>query len=52
VLSACAFDNDKQVALDAGASLFIPKPFRPSEVIRGVRQVTLASAMRASRNGE
>ncbi len=49
VLSACAFDNDKQTALEAGASMFIPKPFRPTEIIRGVRQATLASAMKARR---
>jgi CheY-like chemotaxis protein len=49
VLSACAFENDKQSALEAGASMFIPKPFRPTEIIRGVRQATVASAMRSNR---
>lgn len=49
VLSACAFENDKQSALEAGASMFIPKPFRPTEIIRGVRQATVASAMRSKR---
>ncbi|NDC37241.1 MAG: response regulator [Proteobacteria bacterium] len=48
VLSACAFDSDRDAALRAGASLFVPKPFRPSEVIRSVRQLTLGHAMRSS----
>jgi CheY-like chemotaxis protein/anti-sigma regulatory factor (Ser/Thr protein kinase) len=45
VLSACAFQQDKDAAVDAGASLFVPKPFRPSEIIRTVRNLTLRSAM-------
>lgn len=45
VLSACAFNSDREAALDAGASRFIPKPFRPVEVIDNVRQLTLAMAM-------
>lgn len=48
VLSACAFDSDRDAALKAGASLFVPKPFRPSEVIRSVRQLTLGNAMRST----
>ena len=47
VLSACAFDSDKEAALKAGASLFLPKPFRPSEVVRSVRQLSLSSAMKS-----
>ncbi|MBX7145145.1 MAG: response regulator [Oligoflexia bacterium] len=46
VLSACAFQADRDEALKAGASLFIPKPFRPYEVIRSVRQLALSSAMK------
>jgi len=46
VLSACAFESDRQQALKAGGSIFIPKPFRPSEIIKAVRHLTLASAMR------
>ncbi len=45
VLSACAFDSDKQAALTAGASLFLAKPFRPKEIIQGVRQLTFEAAM-------
>lgn len=45
VLSACAFERDRDAALEAGASTFIPKPFKPSEVIQTVRQLTLAMAM-------
>lgn len=46
VLSACAFEADKEAAMDAGASIFIPKPFRPAEVISNVRQLTLRMFMR------
>ena len=45
VLSACAFESDKQSALDAGASLFIPKPFSPQTVIAQVRELTLMHAL-------
>jgi CheY-like chemotaxis protein len=46
VLSACAFERDKESALNAGASLFMPKPFRPSDVLRTVRELTLSSALK------
>lgn len=46
VLSACAFEADKTAALDAGASTFLPKPFKPNEVIKSARQLTLSSAMK------
>ncbi len=45
VLSACAFETDKQTALNAGASVFIPKPFKPHEIVKTVRQLTLNYAM-------
>ncbi len=45
VLSAYAFESDKEKALEAGASLFMQKPFKPNEVIKNVRQLTLKSAM-------
>lgn len=45
VLSACAFESDRDSALRAGASMFIPKPFRPNEVVNQVRQLTLQMAM-------
>ena len=45
VLSACAFQKDQQAALEAGASIFIPKPFKPNEIVRTVRQLTLNMAM-------
>jgi CheY-like chemotaxis protein len=51
VLSACAFQSDRDEALSAGASAFIPKPFRPYEVIKSVRQLALNGALRASRGG-
>lgn len=46
VLSACAFQTDRDQAIEAGASLFMPKPFRPNEVLKSVRQLTLSSALR------
>ena len=36
-LSASAFPNDQKNVLDAGASLFIAKPFRPHEVIASIK---------------
>jgi signal transduction histidine kinase/ActR/RegA family two-component response regulator len=45
VLSACAFQRDQDAAIGAGASMFLPKPFRPNEVIRAVRQLTFNKAM-------
>ena len=45
VLSACAFEADRNAAMDAGASIFIAKPFRPTEIVRSVRQLTLNSAL-------
>lgn len=50
VLSACAFESDKQVALEAGASLFIPKPFSPQEVVAQVRELTLRSAFSSNKS--
>ncbi len=45
VLSACAFYKDQEAAMQAGASAFLPKPFKPSDIIRMVRQLTLSMAM-------
>jgi CheY-like chemotaxis protein len=45
VLSACAFESDKNAALSAGADLFITKPFNPTEVLQGVRNLTLGRAL-------
>jgi signal transduction histidine kinase/ActR/RegA family two-component response regulator len=45
VLSACAFETDKNNAMEAGASLFLAKPFKPTEVINNARQLTLNKAM-------
>jgi signal transduction histidine kinase/CheY-like chemotaxis protein len=45
VLSACAFASDRDAALGAGASTFIPKPFHPSEVLKTVRELTFNRAL-------
>lgn len=45
VLSACAFQADRDAAMNAGASTFIPKPFRPGEILKTVRELTLQRAL-------
>jgi len=45
VLSACAFQADRDAALKVGASMFIPKPFKPTDILKNVRQLTLNMAM-------
>ena len=45
VLSACAFDSDRQAAFEAGATSFMAKPFRPQEVVDTVRELTLRNAL-------
>lgn len=45
VLSACAFPSDRDAAIEAGAAEFIAKPFRPGEVVKAVRNLTLSNAM-------
>jgi CheY-like chemotaxis protein len=47
VLSACAFEADRDEAMKAGANLFMAKPFKPSEIIQTVRQLALTSALQA-----
>jgi signal transduction histidine kinase/CheY-like chemotaxis protein len=44
VLSACAFEADKDAAIKAGASLFMAKPFKPFDVVKNVRTLTLTTA--------
>ena len=50
VLSACAYEEDRDNAADAGASFFIAKPFRPSEIITAIRSLTISAAMKRQRN--
>ncbi len=45
VLSACAFASDRDAALEAGASTFIPKPFHPADVLKTVRELTFSRAL-------
>lgn len=47
VLSACAFASDRDTALGAGASTFLPKPFNPTEVVKTVRELTLNRALQS-----
>ncbi len=42
VVSASAFEEDKIDVLQAGASTFIPKPFKPINLIKTIRQLTLS----------
>lgn len=48
VVSACAFQADQEQALQHGASFFISKPFRPSEILQTIRHLTTASAINTS----
>ncbi len=48
VLSACAFQNDKDTALSSGADMFIAKPFKPSDIPKSVRALTISRAMEDS----
>lgn len=41
VVSGCVFDNDKQMAHEKGANLFIQKPFDPHELIQNIREETI-----------
>ncbi|NMC63138.1 MAG: response regulator [SAR324 cluster bacterium] len=47
VFSACAFQKDQDAALEAGASIFVPKPFMPQEIIRNIRKLTLNMALQS-----
>ena len=45
VVSACVFDSDREQAMRAGASYFIPKPFRPAEIVRSIRNLKTQSVI-------
>lgn len=45
VISACVFDNDRKQAMESGANTFIPKPFRPAEVIQTIRNITTSTIL-------
>ena len=45
VVSACVFDSDRERAFDSGASDFIPKPFRPREIVKAIRDLTTESVL-------
>lgn len=49
VLSACAFEADRQAALNAGASAFVAKPFKPSDVVKNIQTLRLRSAFQGTR---
>lgn len=46
VVSAFAFEQDQEEALNAGASGFIAKPYMPKDLISKVREITLQNAMK------
>ncbi len=48
VVSACVFDNDKQEAMEKGASSFIAKPFAPAEIVSTIRELTISSVLAES----
>ncbi len=45
VVSACVFDSDRERAIESGASDFIPKPFRPHEIVKAIRDSTTQSVL-------
>lgn len=45
VLSACAFQADRDAALGAGADKFIPKPYRPSEIVKAIQTLCIHSTL-------
>ena len=49
VLSACAFQRDRDAALQAGASGFMPKPFRPAEIVRALKRIAAGDRGQAAR---
>ena len=49
VLSACAFEADREAALNAGASAFVAKPFKPSDVVKNIQTLRLRSAFQGVR---
>ncbi|MCC6221475.1 MAG: response regulator [Deltaproteobacteria bacterium] len=48
VVSACALEEDRNQALTHGASFFIPKPFRPKEIVKTIRYLTTSSILNAT----
>lgn len=48
VMSACAFPQDQQSVMDAGASSFLPKPFKPVEIVTEIRRITLEAALKGT----
>lgn len=45
VVSACVFENDQQHALEAGADIFIAKPFNPAELMYEIRKLSIERAL-------
>lgn len=39
VLTACAFESDREASLKAGATLFMAKPFKPNEVVMNLKSI-------------
>ncbi|MCB0343758.1 MAG: response regulator [Bdellovibrionales bacterium] len=48
VVSACVYQADRDLALNSGASFFIPKPFKPNEIVKTIRHLTTSSAIQGS----
>ncbi len=48
VVSACVFEKDKEEAFFHGASDFIPKPFKPHELLSTIRRLTISSVINST----
>ena len=48
VVSACVFDQDRQMALNHGAVQFITKPFHPEELLQAIRLHTTQAAINST----
>jgi len=48
VVSACVFTEDKERAMNSGASHFIEKPYLPAEVVSTVRRLTTDAVVNVS----
>ena len=48
-VSACVFDSDRELARAHGASDFVPKPFKPSNIVQTIRDLTTSAALNSGK---